>query len=115
MNQWRILIAFLLSFGLEMTLAISYAKWKGRQRPPFVTSAIIGNIISLLYVWFITYICSLYGGLVIGLVLLAIFELIAVFWKALLYTLFSAEPYGHMLLLSLLANLLSLGVGLLIH
>lgn len=111
----RMLVALLVSLVLEVALVVGYVLWRRRRWQPFVLAAVIGNIISLPIVWLLAGIAYLVGGPGVGLVLLALGEILAVFLEALLYLLICKERFGWVLLLSLAANILSFTVGLLLH
>ncbi|MHB1355688.1 MAG: hypothetical protein ACYCZF_06895 [Anaerolineae bacterium] len=111
----RMLAALLISLVLELALVVGYVLWQRRRWQPYLLAGLIGNIISLPLVWLLAGIAYLLGGSATGLVAMAIGEVLAVFFEALLYCLICKERYGRMLLLSLAANVLSFAVGLLLH
>lgn len=94
---------------------LGYALWQRRRWQPLILAAVLGNMLSIPFVWLLAGIGYLVGGPVPGLVLLAIGEFVAVFVEALLYTLIAREKFGRALLISLTANILSYLVGLLLH
>ncbi len=117
-KSWKIeaIIAALgLSLLLETALAVGYAQWRRRPRRPFVLVSVVGNIITLPIVWLLAGFGYMFGGPSAGLVLLAVGEVCAVFFEALLYKLVAKERFGWALLLSLVANAVSYTVGLLLH
>lgn len=111
----RILAALTASLVLEVALVVGYILWRRRRWQPFIVAAVIGNLVSLPIVWLLAGFAYFIGGPGAGLVLLALGEVLAVFFEALLYSLICKERFGWMLLLSLAANVLSFTVGLLLH
>ena len=111
----RMLVALLISLVLEVMLVVSYVLWQRRRWQPFVLAAFVGNLISLPVVWLLAGFAYLLIGPAAGVVLLAIGEVLAVFFEAFVYYLICKERFGRVLLLSLAANVLSFTVGLLLH
>jgi len=110
-----VIVALVLSLVLETLLAVGYALLVGARWSSFLLAALISNILSLPAVWLAAGVGYLLGGPASGLVLLAIGEVGAVFMEALIYHLITKVRFSQVLLLSLVANVVSYIVGLLVH
>jgi hypothetical protein len=108
-------VAMVLTLIIELAIVALYARW--RQTPPrrLLLVALIANLVSLPGVWALAGLGYLLGGIQGGLIALALGEAAAWLAEGVAYLAAGKLKVGQSMLLSLVANLASLIVGLLIH
>ena len=109
-----VVAALALTIVVELGVVLAYVRWTKRPRRRLLLTCLLGNVLTLPFVWLFAALLYAVGGSAAGLVGLALAELGAWLAEALLYLWVGRLPASRAFLLSLVANCASFLVGVVV-
>jgi hypothetical protein len=108
-------LAILLTLAAELAIVLAFVRVTKRPLRRLFIACLIGNLVSVPLVWFFAGFFYIFGAAALGFIGLGIAEVVAWLGEAIFYAWFGRLRVSRALLLSLVANLASFGIGLLVH